>query len=328
MTEPTQVSLGGRGSVSIALYLHDGTPVTAMASLVSQGRTALDHGFDGVTVSEHHAGFRGYIPTPTLAAARILGTTEQGWAAPCPILLPLRHPAIVAEELAWLAAMFPGRVAAGMAAGYSEQDFAVVGLDPAAANRELRKRVTEWRRLVADPRSPLSNDEAVRSVLPSVPLVVCTGGPVGAAHAAHHEMGIMLPPQDPARNAETLTAYSEAGGTGPRLLGQWVWVGRPPEAGLEGLRAAYPAVDAEGKRKYAPEVVHADDPSEIAETLGRDIVRLGLTGINLRIHLPGVGPEATERQIRTVAFELLPLLRAQFALSFNSNTDRAAGTSP
>jgi alkanesulfonate monooxygenase SsuD/methylene tetrahydromethanopterin reductase-like flavin-dependent oxidoreductase (luciferase family) len=51
-----------------------------------------------------------------------------GWAAPCPLLLPLRPPALVAEETAWLAARFPGRVGLGVAAGALAVDFEIMGV--------------------------------------------------------------------------------------------------------------------------------------------------------------------------------------------------------
>src|ERR1700736_3667688 len=51
-----------------------------------------------------------------------------GRAAPFPLLLPLRPAALVAEEVAWLAVRFPGRVGVGVAAGALPADFEVMGL--------------------------------------------------------------------------------------------------------------------------------------------------------------------------------------------------------
>ena len=77
--------------------------------------------------SEHHGGFAGYLPNPLQATGWCLDAMTTGWAAPCPMLLPLRPVALVAEEVAWLAARFPGRVGVGVAAGALDDDFAVMG---------------------------------------------------------------------------------------------------------------------------------------------------------------------------------------------------------
>ena len=106
------------GSVSLRLYPHNDLPAPAIVDeLRAQAALAAEHGFDGVMTSEHHGGFHGYLPNPLQAAGWCLEAMDHGWAAPCPLLLPLRPPALVAEEIAWLAARFPGRVGLGVASG-------------------------------------------------------------------------------------------------------------------------------------------------------------------------------------------------------------------
>src|ERR1700759_2663285 len=93
------------GSVSLRSYPHDGLDAVAtIAELRVQAARAAGAGFDGVMTSEHHAGFAGYLPNPLQLAGFLLDAMPSGWAAPCPLLLPLRAPALVAEEGAWLAA--------------------------------------------------------------------------------------------------------------------------------------------------------------------------------------------------------------------------------
>src|SRR5580704_15063581 len=117
------------GSVSLRLYPHHDLPATEIVTeLRVQSALAVEHGFDGVMTSEHHGGFAGYLPNPLQAAGWCLDAMAAGWAAPCPLLLPLRPPALVAEEAAWLAARFPGRVGVGLAAGALAVDFEVMGL--------------------------------------------------------------------------------------------------------------------------------------------------------------------------------------------------------
>jgi len=96
-------------SVSFRSYPHDELDAAArVEELRVQAALAVEHGFDGVMTSEHHAGFAGYMPNPLQVAGFLLEAMQRGWAAPCPLLLTLRPPALVAEEIAWLAARFPG----------------------------------------------------------------------------------------------------------------------------------------------------------------------------------------------------------------------------
>ena len=97
------------GSVSFRSYPHDGLDAPGIvAELRTQAHVAVAHGFDGVMTSEHHGGFAGYLPNPMQLAGFLLDGMPAGWAAPCPLLLPVRPWALVAEEAAWLAARFPG----------------------------------------------------------------------------------------------------------------------------------------------------------------------------------------------------------------------------
>src|SRR6516225_8590325 len=107
------------GSVSLRLYPHLDLPAHAIVEEM-RGQAAL--------AGEHHGGFAGYLPNPLQAAGWCLEAMATGWAAPCPLLLPLRPAALVAEETAWLAARFPGRVGVGVAAGALPADFEVMGL--------------------------------------------------------------------------------------------------------------------------------------------------------------------------------------------------------
>ena len=87
------------GSVSLRLYPHvELTAPEIVEELRTQASLAAEHGFDGVMTSEHHGGFGGYLPNPLQLAGWLLEAMPRGWAAPCPLLLPLRPAALVAEE--------------------------------------------------------------------------------------------------------------------------------------------------------------------------------------------------------------------------------------
>src|SRR5439155_6301414 len=138
------------------------TAADIVDELRMQASLAVQHGFDGVMTSEHHGGFHGYLPNPLQAAGWCLEAMPHGWAAPCPLLLPLRPPALVAEEIAWLAARFPGRVGLGVAAGALPIDFEVMD----ASMDGLTARFARGLELVArllrgEDRGPLAADAAV-----------------------------------------------------------------------------------------------------------------------------------------------------------------------
>ncbi len=117
------------GSISLRLYPHVGLSAEeTVRELRHQAVLATEAGFDGVMTSEHHGGFAGYMPNPLQVAGWLLEAMPTGWAAPCPLLVTLRPPALVTEEVAWLAARFPGRVGLGLAAGSLDADFDIVGL--------------------------------------------------------------------------------------------------------------------------------------------------------------------------------------------------------
>jgi len=152
------------GSVSFRSYPTAGLgPAETIEELRAQAALAVAHGFDGVMTSEHHGGFAGYLPNPLQLAGFLLDAMEDGWAAPCPLLLPLRPAALVAEETAWLAARFPGRVGLGVAAGALAVDFEIMGVPMDgltarfAAGLDLVASALRGEAagpLAADPRSP------------------------------------------------------------------------------------------------------------------------------------------------------------------------------
>ena len=105
------------GSVSLRLYPCQGTAPEQINELRSEAVIAESVGYDGVMVSEHHAGFPGYLPNPLQLASFLLAETKSIWVAPCPLLLPLKAKALIAEEIAWLSSAFPERLGVGFAAG-------------------------------------------------------------------------------------------------------------------------------------------------------------------------------------------------------------------
>src|SRR5216117_2708573 len=89
----TSVRSPAFASRSLSLGLHPVSTLDASQQvdhLIAQATAAEEAGFDGVTVSEHHAGFPGYLPQPLLATHWLLGATRRIWSGPAPTLLGLR----------------------------------------------------------------------------------------------------------------------------------------------------------------------------------------------------------------------------------------------
>ena len=82
----------GTGSVSLRLYASEGTSVQQVNQMRAEAQLAEEVGYDGVMVSEHHAGFPGYLPNPLqLIRISFLAATEKIWVSPCPCYSQLNH---------------------------------------------------------------------------------------------------------------------------------------------------------------------------------------------------------------------------------------------
>jgi len=304
------------GSVSFRSYPNHGLDATeTIAELRAQAALAAEHGFDGVMTSEHHGGFPGYLPNPLQLAGFLLDAMPRGWAAPCPLLLPLRPAALVAEETAWLAARFPERVGLGVAAGALEVDFEImdVPMDGLTARFE-RGLALVAAALRGESVGALSADAALaRCREHPVPLLSAAASATAARRAARVGTGLLfdsLVTSDRVR--DLVDAYRAAGGTGSCVLVRRVWLGEPPRADVDRQIDVY--------RGYAPtaapahwgadEMVVATTAAEVARRLRGVQEAAGVDALNLRVHVPGVSTEAAREQIVRLGNEVLPRLRA------------------
>jgi alkanesulfonate monooxygenase SsuD/methylene tetrahydromethanopterin reductase-like flavin-dependent oxidoreductase (luciferase family) len=304
------------GAVSMRLYPHNDLddPTAIIEELRAQARLAAELGFDGVMTSEHHGGFAGYSPNPLQLTAWLLEAMATGWCAPCPILLPLRPVALVAEEVAWLAARFPDRVAVGVAPGALPLDFEVMdaSLDEAAARfkRDLPRLSAMLR---GEDLGQLADDRALRACAQAPVTVISTAMSTAAVRrAAAAGAGILYDGASDVDRLRTLsTAYDAAGGTAPKVLILRVWLGAPPSDAFDRQVDIY--------RQYSPATAQQhwrdngwlcrDDPAELAGDLRDALADSGADVLNVRVHAPGVAPDAAREQIARLGNEVLPHLR-------------------
>ena len=298
------------GSVSVRLYPHTELgPGAMLEELVGQATMALDLGFDGVMVSEHHGGMAGYLPHPLQSATFVLERAPVGWVAAAPLLLPLRPAALVAEEVAWLAARHQGRVGLGVAAGARAVDYGVAGISAAAAVDRFK---AELPRVVA----MLRGDE-LRALEADPALAACRAHPVpvlsaamsvtAARRAAGAGAGLLLDGiSAPSRLAPLTTVFRAVGGTGPAVLVRRVWVGPVRRHLVDAQRSVYEGMA--GAQFGDDQTVAADDPAEIAERLRAAQGEAGTDALNLRVHLPGMTPPEVRHQIEALAASVVPAL--------------------
>ena len=291
------------GSLSLRLYPHDDRPAVAIVDeLLAQAELGSRHGFDGVMTSEHHGGFAGYLPNPLQAAGWCLDVMPAGWAAPCPLLLPLRPAALVAEEIAWLAARHPGRVGVGVAAGALEVDFEIMGTTMDDLTPRFADALAALAAMVSGAvDGPLAGDPAIaRLAEHPVPLVSAAMGPGAVRRAASLGAGVLFDSlSSPERCRALSDAYRAAGGTGPCVLVRRVWLGAPPRDRLDEQLDRYRGYAAPAAQAHwtGDEVIHAGDAGELAEAVARTMARAGADALNVRVHAPGIPSEAVREQI-------------------------------
>ena len=315
MPPPDSVPLAS-GSISLRLYPHDTDAVEQLSLIRSQAARAAELGYDGVMVSEHHADFPGYLPNPVQLTGFLLDSMRAGWAAPCPLLLPMKPYALVAEDLAWLDAAYPGRVGAGFAAGALPVDFelAEVPFDEIVARfKDALPRVVAALRGQDD--TALAADRAIaRTGAEPMPMVVAAQSPAAVRRAARLGLGILYDSLQTAEVTARLSeTYVEAGGAGARIAIRRVWIGDPPNDEMAAQMAHY--------RSYAPEsamknwdgdqLIAAPTPTEAADQLGDFLDAAGCDTVNVRIHVKDLSPGQVDDQLGQHGGEFIDTLRGR-----------------
>jgi len=303
------------GSVSLRLYPHLDLPAPQIVEeLRAQAALAAEHGFDGVMTSEHHGGFAGYLPNPLQAAGFALDAMATGWAAPCPLLLPLRPTALVIEEIAWLAARHPGRVGLGVAAGALPADFEIMDTTMDDLTARFAAALADVARVLAGgDAGALGGDPAVALLRGSpIPLLSAASSMTAARRAAACGVGLVFDSlSTPARCRQLVDAYRAAGGTQSCVLVRRAWIGDP---------AHEIAQQMDNYRGYAPpgaarhwgadELATDRDPQTVAARLVEAVRATCADALNIRVHVPGVSPATARLQIATLGADVLPRVRA------------------
>ena len=303
------------GSVSLRLYPHNElTAPEIVEEMRTQARLAAEHSFDGVLCSEHHGGFAGYLPNPLQMSGWLLEAMPSGWAAACPLLLPLRPAAMVAEEVAWLDARFPGRVGVGVASGSLASDFEVMHVPMDDLTARFVAGLEEVVGLLRGPKEGvLAEDRALRMCADKpIPVLSAAMGFTAARRAARLGVGLIFDSLSTTERVRKLTdAYREAGGTAPCVMVRRVWVGPTPMELLEQQIDVYRTYSKDATMQHwdGKQHIGSEDAKEVAERVAESMSDAGADAVNMRIHVPGVTPEMARDQIVRLGEEVLPALR-------------------
>jgi alkanesulfonate monooxygenase SsuD/methylene tetrahydromethanopterin reductase-like flavin-dependent oxidoreductase (luciferase family) len=296
----------------------------AAAQLREEVLMAEQAGLDGVFFPEHHgpATGGGAVPMPLSLAGFVLGMTSEMRAGPMPMLLPLHDPLRVAEEAALLHFASDERLLLGIGAGYHEEDFAQVGIDPKSAFRRLRDGLavidSAW---AAEPwpvdgehHRFLARQPLVQRPEQPPPILLATGGPVGFRRAARGGHGIILDSRRTFAELEEViaryraTCAEEGVEPGTVAVGRRVWFGDAAEvdeyiethnaglrfylAGVDANPSAWldSARDEEITRESALSRVFAGEPEDVAEQMLAWAEKAGVDYFIIRLN-------TTEKQI-------------------------------
>jgi probable F420-dependent oxidoreductase len=249
--------------VNWGLYgLHKGSSVDADV-LARRARRAEDAGFESLWVGDHVA-----LPTDApdpadeprlelvVALAHLAALTTRARLATGVAVLPLRHPVLLAKQLASIDVLSQGRLIVGVGVGYVEPELEALGASVADRGARTDEYLAAMRALWDEPTPSFAGRFVSFSGVMARPLpvqrphppIVCGGHSAASLRRAVTQgngwYGWEL---DPGRTAEYLTALRAAEARH----------GRPAELGeLEVTITPPPDFDADMARRYAELGVH------------------------------------------------------------------------
>jgi alkanesulfonate monooxygenase SsuD/methylene tetrahydromethanopterin reductase-like flavin-dependent oxidoreductase (luciferase family) len=264
-------------------------------------RLAADAGLDHVCTGDHvsffvGAGFDGLVSAASLAAVH---PTIPVYVAV--YLLPLRHPTLVARQIADLELLAPSRLTLGVGIGGEDpHEYAVCGIDPRTRGQRMDECLTVVRELMTGTPVTFHGeffdlDDAV--ILPAprsrVPLIVGGRSDAAVHRAAVHGDGWIGVWNSARRFAEVTAAIDEqAAAAGrhdhPRAHAMQVWCGIAPERDdarklLSTAMERFYQIPFDRFERYSP----YGTPAAIAEFLA-PYVAAGCTTFNLIPQSPDI----------------------------------------
>ncbi len=299
-------------------------------------------GFDSVWVSEHHGAADSYLPSLTVMLGAIAARTSRVELGMGVVLGPFQNPLRFAEDCAVVDQLSGGRLVAGLAPGWREEEFRAFGVP-------IRERVGRNSELVRILRLAWTEDRfsfqgryfnydrVAVTPRPAHPVPILLGGFVeqAAARAGRLGDGFLASRNDLDRYRALVAAFDggarEAGRDPGRLtIGflQNAWVspdGSMPEAALRGIwhqlgtYLAWNQTDTPEQAYRLPPLDRANidrrtvsgTPEQVVERMrpwleefgGRDLVAV------FRLYYPGMTYAEAAPAVQLFAREVLPQLK-------------------
>jgi hypothetical protein len=159
----------------------------------------------------------------------------------------------------------------------------------------------------------LADDPAIKACAEHpVPVISAAMGFTAVRRAAALGVGILFDSlSTPERCRELTDAYRDAGGAGPCIMIRRAWLGEAPRVDFDRQLSAYRgyAARAAQERWGSDELVDSADAESVAAGLLDAVHRAGADALNLRVHVPGVAPDAARAQIEALGDQVVPALR-------------------
>jgi alkanesulfonate monooxygenase SsuD/methylene tetrahydromethanopterin reductase-like flavin-dependent oxidoreductase (luciferase family) len=259
--------------------------------MIERAQAAAGAGLDSLFIGDHHVS-----PTPYYQNTPILARMLAHWhdaPAGALYLLPFRHPVLLAEEIATLAAIAPNRFIMQCALGYGDREFAAFGINPKHRPSRFEESLAIMQRLWAGEtvthHGRWQIESARISPLPPGKIDVWIAAQADAAIERAARLGdgwIAAPGLVPSQAKQDLARYKEYCATHGRDPGvcsirRDIYVG---ESRVE-AEATGGKVVAAGYRGFAREATIVGDAEAVASAFTQ-LAEAGFTDILIRNHVP------------------------------------------
>lgn len=302
-------------------------PDRVPAVLADHARLAENSGFEAVWLAEHHFIRYGGCPSPPVLAAHLLAATTRLRIGTAACVLSHRHPVALAEEVAMLDALSPGRFLLGVARGGPWIDLTVFGSTAERHARGFPESLDLLRDWLCGPETVGADGEFFRfppvtvRARPSspVPIWVAATSPSTVDEAARRGLPLLLGVHtddteraaalrryrdtarrfghDPARAQHAAVSLACVAGIGSRgALLRWLSIGVGDYRRIDG---SCPDTDRTGYVDHLLAIHPPDSANRILDRVTESARRLGITRSLLMVEGAGE-PDAVAATVRAL----------------------------